>query len=182
MYVAWLQMSVGIVILLAGVAAVVLAWRRIAAYKAAGHGGGAWSALRVLGVVLVLLAAPIMLLATSLGGAHIALDEDTIDDLGSSYFNEHYYAHGQISKDGFDDWQRFVKPDYDHAKSTVDGRGSGTYCIKVTRQFGGQYGEDGHSDAAGYQPTDVEKKTICIPIVWNSDLEDFEATESDADE
>jgi hypothetical protein len=122
----------------------------------------------------------LMFRATSYGGAHERLDEDTVDDLGSTYFDEHYYAHGQVNKDGFDEWQRFVKPDYDHAISTVDNGSSGTYCIKVTRQFGGQYGEDGHS--TGYQPTDTEKKTICIPVEWNSEAEDFEAAESDLEE
>jgi len=180
MYVAWVPMIVGIVILVAGVAAIVVSSRRIAGYRAAGYGGGAWTSLRALGIVVALIALFLMVRATEFGGAHFPLDKDTVDDLGSEYFDEHYYAHGQVNKDGFDQWQRFVNPNYDDATSTVDGRSSGTYCIKVTRQFGGQYGEDGHSSA--YKPTDRETKTICIPIVWNSDDEDYEATESDTQE
>lgn len=180
MYVAWVQMSIGIVILVAGLVGIVAAWRKIAGYRAAGYGGGAWSSLRALGFVAVLIAAFLMFRATELGGAHFPLDQETVDDLGSEYFDEHYYAHGQVGKNGFDEWQRYVKPDYDSAVSDVKGRSSGEYCIKVTREFGGQYGEDGHSSA--YQPTDSERKTICIPIVWNSNEEDYEATESTTEE
>jgi uncharacterized membrane protein len=177
MYVAWVQIVIGILIFVAGVAAIAISSRKIAGYKAAGHGGGAWSSLRVLGIAVALLAIFLMVRATAFGGAHEPLDEETVDDLGQTYFDEHYYVHGQINKDGFDEWQRYVNPDYDNATSSVDNNSSGTYCIKVTRQYGGQYGEDGHS--TGYQPTDIEKKKICIPVVWNGDLEDFEAVESD---
>jgi hypothetical protein len=177
MYVAWMQLIFGAVILIGSVAAIVMAARRISALRADGHPTGGWSALRVFGILLTLLAVFLIWRATSLGGAHTPLDEGTVDDLGSEYFDEHYYANGQIGKDGFDEWQRFVNPDYDNATSTVDNRSSGKYCIRVTRQYGGQYGEDGHS--TGYKPTDVERKRICIPVVWNSDDEDFEATEAE---
>jgi len=180
MYVSWVQMIVSVVILLGAAAAIVVATRRILDLRAAGHPGGAWSALRVLGILLALIAVFLIWRATALGGAHYGLDEDTVDDLGRAYFNEHYYAHGTVNKDGFDEWQRFVNPDYDLAKATVDDRDNGTYCIKVTREHGGRYGEDGHH--TGYKPEGVEKKTICIPIVWNKDTEDFEATESEPTE
>lgn len=180
MYVAWVQMIIGILIFAAGVAAIVAAWRKIAGYRAAGHGGGAWSWLRAVGFVLAAISLVLIFRATEWGGAHYPLDQETVDDLGSEYFDEHYYAHGQINKDGFDEWQRFVEPDYDNAKASLDGRNAGTYCIEVTRQFGGQYGEDGHS--TGYQPTDTEHKTICIPVIWNAEDEDYEATESNTEE
>jgi hypothetical protein len=176
MYVAWVQLILGALILIGAAVGIFFTTRRIGDLRAEGHPGGAWSALRVLGVLLALLALFLIWRATGLGGAHEPLDEDTVDYLGSEYFDEHYYAHGTVNKDGFDEWQRFVKPDYDHAALTVNGRDSGTYCIKVTRQHGGQYGEDGHH--TGYQPEGVETTTVCIPIVWNDDEEDFEATEA----
>jgi hypothetical protein len=180
MYVSWLQFIVSAVILIGAAAAIVVATRRILDLRAEGHPGGAWSALRVLGILLALVAVFLIWRATALGGAHESLDENTVDDLGRAYFNEHYYAHGTVNKDGFDEWQRFVDPDYDLAKASVDNRDNGSYCIRVTRQHGGQYGEDGHH--TGYHPKGVEKKTICIPIVWNGDTEKFEATESEPTE
>ena len=180
MYVAWVHLILWAILALGLVAGIVVASRRIAALRAEDHPTGGWSALRVAAIALAVIAVFFIWRATGPRGAHQPLDKGTIDDLGSSYFDEHYYAHGTVNKDGFDEWQRFVNPDYDHAKSTVDDRSSGTYCIKVTRQYGGQYGEDGHS--TGYRPTGVEKKRVCIPEIWNSDTGHFEATESDPTE
>lgn len=180
MYVAWVQLIIGAVILVGSVAAFVWAFVRIRALRAIGHPSSGWSAIRVLAIVLVIPAAFLIWRATPAGGSHIPLDQDTVSDLGGDYFDEHYYSNGQVSKDGFDEWQRFVKPDYTHATAKVDSRSSGAYCIRVTRQYGGQYGEDGHH--TGFQPTHVERKRICIPVVWNDHLQDFEATESEPED
>lgn len=180
MDVAWVQLILGAVILVGAVAAVVVATRRVSRLRTEGHPGGMWSAVRVVGILFALLAIFLIWRSTAAGSGHDPLDEGTVDDLGRAYFNEHYYAHGTVNKDGFDEWQRFVRPDYYHAKSTVDDRNNGSYCIRVTRQHGGQYGEDGHH--TGYRPEGVERKTVCIPVVWNSADEDFEATESEPTE
>jgi hypothetical protein len=177
MHVAWVQLIMGVVILVGSVTAFAFAFRRILGLRAVGHPTSGWATICVLALPFALLAAFLIWRATPAGGTHIALDQDTVSDLGGDYFDEHYYANGQVSKDGFDEWQRFVKPDYTNATATVDDRSSGEYCIRVTRQYGGRYGEDGHH--TGYRPTKVERKRICIPVVWNDDLQDFEATESE---
>lgn len=172
MYIAWVGLVIGLLVSVAAIAAIVVVARGLGP---AAQLTPALPVIRVAGIIVAIIGILVAWNSTGLGGAHRPLDEDTVRTVGRAYFDENLYAHGSVYKNGFDEWQHFVDPDYAHARREVSDNSSGTYCIDVTRESGGQYGEDGHS--TGYQPTASHRESICIPITWNGDADRFEAHE-----